>query len=177
MLHMASLLQAQEQRYPESELQDTYKALFQAVLGPEHALTDIDAARQHLARETLALVPKPEPLIEPLSPLFCRVHLRAVLYLGLSLAEVFAAFLASGLTRINRAELVSLLQQWPPCAPDREAAQAYVNELLTRGCPVVSHSARYRQLYQPSYRVLRADTIPSTWLTAHRKLEEAGLGE
>lgn len=177
MLRILDLLEAEQQRYPQSELQDTYKALFQAVLGPEHALTDIDAARQHLAKETLTLTPKPGPLIETLSPLFCRIHLRAALYSGLSLAEVFAAFVASGLTRVNRAELVSLLQQWPPLAPDREAVQSYVNEMLTRGCPVVSHSARYRDLYQPSYRVIRADTIPSAWLTVHRQLEAEGFAE
>ena len=177
MLRVPDLLEAEEQRYPQSEFQDTYKTLFQAVLGPEHALTDIDAARQYLAKEALALVPKPEPLIETLSPLFCRVHLRAALYAGLSLAEVFAAFVASGFTRVNRAELALVLQQWPPLAPDREAVQAYVNEMLARGCPVVSHSARYRQVYQPSYRVIRTDTVPSTWLAAHRKLEQEGCVE
>ncbi|MBT9153854.1 MAG: hypothetical protein DDT39_00516 [Firmicutes bacterium] len=148
------------------------KALFQAVLGPEHALTDIDAARQYLARETLTLVPQPGPLLEPLSPLFCRVHLCAALYAGLSLAEVFAAFVASGFTRVDRAELVSLLQKWPALAPDPQAVQSYVTELLARSCPVVSHSERYRQFYRPSYRVIHNDTVPSAWLTAHRKMAQ-----
>jgi len=158
-LELKALLAAQYANYPYSELQDVYKAIFQACLGPEHLLHDLEAARGHLEREVAQLQPEPGILVEPLSASFVRLHLRAALYRGLSTESMFAAFAASAELPPDRGELERCLHAWPLLSDRPAEAGAYVQDMLARGCPAVHHSALYRRFYRPAYRVLHRKTL------------------
>ena len=56
-------------RYPQWEPADLYKLIYQAAMGPGHALTDEGPARDILLREIAKLGSGPdEPLNESISP-------------------------------------------------------------------------------------------------------------
>lgn len=162
-MELKSFLTSVYDRYPQSELQDVYKAMFQACLGPEHMLRDVEAARRYLEQEASTVTPEPGLLVEPLSDAFCRVHLRPAFYFGLTTNDIFSAFALSAQVRKERAQLETWLVRWQ-ALDNRTEVQTYVNNILAHGCPAVHHSGTYRNLYRPAYRVVHMQYVPPKWL-------------
>src|SRR3954454_8185237 len=80
MKFISQLLSSHLQRYPRMQLEDIYKLLHQAAMGPEHAVQDPALARARLLEEMQQLTSSPaDPLVDPISPdgRLARVHLRA----------------------------------------------------------------------------------------------------
>ena len=72
-------------RYPQMEIQDFYKLQYQAVMGSEHAISSLDAARTWLKRELENLTEGPdEPAVDVISPEgnIVRVNLRPFIQSG-----------------------------------------------------------------------------------------------
>src|SRR5262245_16198317 len=85
MKFISQLLGAHLARYPRMQLEDIYKLLHQAAMGPEHAVEDVAAARARLHTEAQQLGSGPaDPLVDPISPdgRLARVHLRTFLEHG-----------------------------------------------------------------------------------------------
>lgn len=151
-------------RYPQSELQDVYKALFQACLGPEHLLRDVAAARGYLEQELAAIEPEPGPLVEPLSQAFCRINLRPAAYSGLTTEAIFSAFSQSAEIRGSMVQLEQCLAKWPHLAVNRDTVKDFVADILAQGCPALHHSPTYRALYRPAYRVVHMRFVLPEWI-------------
>lgn len=159
-----STLLAHFTRYPAMQLADMYKLIHQAAMGSEHAVRDIESARNWLTRELAEMRKGPvEPLVDPLSAEtgITRVHLRPYIASGGNPAKLLEAFVRTanqhnGSTdRLERywAEAICLAEsgQLPFSAPE---IQRFFEPLKAQNFPAVHHSPEYEHLYHPAYRVI-----------------------
>ncbi|MFB0515836.1 MAG: hypothetical protein ACETWG_04420 [Candidatus Neomarinimicrobiota bacterium] len=159
------LLAGQLARYPQMQVQDLYKFIYQAALGSEHAVYDLPTARRQLARElaTLRYAPITEPLSDTLSPdgRLVRIHLRPYLSRGGNPDALVAAFVRTASE--FRGKTAVLKRYWSyaeAMAKDDELPftpgelKAFFAEMRSQGFPAVHHSEPYRTAYHPAYRVI-----------------------
>ena len=169
MKFVGQLLSAHLARYPAMQLDDIYKLLHQAALGPGHAVDNPAAARKRLDEEIAALGKAPaEPLQDIISPdgRLGRVHLRSYLAAGGSPDALHRAFLE---TANSYPASPDKLARFCGCLGDlaeaggipfaREEVLAYFEKIARDGYPVVHHSTAFRQAYRPAYRVIAVDLL------------------
>jgi hypothetical protein len=170
----AHIVCAQLVRHPFSEIEDLYKLSHQAALGSEHAVTDVRSARDWLMRELVALAGDPvEPLVEPISAdgRTVRLHLRPFRAARGDPEKLLLAFVRTAseykgsVDELRRcwASIVELSAQGEiPFHP--EDLRPFFDRMAAAGFPAIHHSAQYKAAYQPSYRVVAAEFLPSSWL-------------
>lgn len=172
MKFVGQLLGAHAARYPGLGLEDIYKLLHQAALGPAHAVEG-SAARARLASELGALPDGPEePLTDPISPdgRLGRVHLRTLMARGLD-----ADLLADAFTETARSwqPATDKLARFCGCLGDladtggiafaRADVERYMSARAAEGWPAVHHSDAFRQRWRPAYRVVDLTLLPESW--------------
>jgi hypothetical protein len=169
MKFISNLLASHLQRYPQMELEDIYKLLHQAAMGPEHALHDASAVRARLLTEAQALGTGPDdPILDPISPdgRLARVHLRAYLAQGKALDDLANAFIQ---TAAACPPAPDKLAKFCDCLGDlaavggipfeRVPVERFFGELQQRGYPAIRHSDTYRTRYRPAYRVVAVELL------------------
>ena len=172
MKFVSQLLSAHLARYPAMQLDDIYKLLHQAALGPGHALDNPAAARKRLDQEWVALGEAPaEPLQDIISPdgRLGRVHLRSYLAAGGNPDALHRAFVE---TANSYPASPDKLAKFCGCLGDlaaaggipyaREEVFAYFEKIARDGYPPVHHSEAFRSAYRPAYRVVAVDLLLST---------------
>ncbi len=147
-------------------IEDIYKLLHQAYLGPGHAIPSREEAAAYLRDEWAGLgEPRAgEPLLEVLvegAP-FVRLHMRPYRALGGTEDSLLAAFLRSATAPVDS---VSFARAWslarvridsgelPLSIAAYDSADA---ELRPLGYPAIHHSPAYQKRFQPAYRVIAA---------------------
>lgn len=159
----------------ELRIEDTYKWLYQAALGPEHAVVDRDSARRRLDIEFdgLDLRDASEPLWTPLNVAgsLGRLNLRPFKAAGGSIDHLVDAFVQTAARYSGDHELLLdtwkqfgiLLRERGPLGSigcdDWERLDA---ELHERGYPAIHHSPEYRKAAAPAYRVLLSELCPKS---------------
>jgi hypothetical protein len=170
----AHIVRSQLSRHPLAQIEDLYKLAHQAALGSEHAVTDNQSARDWLLRELAALAGDPvEPLLEAISPKgrILRVHLRPFAATRGDPETLLQAFVRTA--NEYRGSLRQLKRYWAsivelstrgeiPFHPDD--LRWFIDRMETAGFPAIHHSAQYRAAYQPTYRVVASEFLPSGWL-------------
>ena len=164
MKFVNQLLAQHFDRYPRMQLDDIYKLLHQAALGPGHAVKDAAVARAWLEKEAAELGPGPvEPEQDVISPdgRLARVHLRTWLAAGRSLDDLNRAFVETANSYPPSPEK---LAKFCGCLGDLAGAGgipfaqqeviAFFENIAQSGYPVVHHSAEFSALYKPAYRVV-----------------------
>jgi hypothetical protein len=172
MKFVSQLLSAHLTRYPAMQLDDIYKLLHQAALGPGHAVDNPAAARKRLDQEWAALGQAPaEPLQDIISPdgRLGRVHLRSYLAAGGNPDALHRAFVE---TANSYPASPDKLAKFCGCLGDlaaaggiafaREEVVAYFDHIARASYPVVHHSRIYTDAYKPAYRVVAIDYLQST---------------
>jgi hypothetical protein len=146
------------------EIQDLYKHLHHAYMGPAHAILSRDAAASALAAEWSELGPA-EPDEEVLEPLtwtgsFVRVHLRPYRDRGGAQEALLEAFLLSAEAPRDSAAFVAAWEEAGVAVAEGRlpfllaAFDSLDSVVRARGWPAVHHSERYLKRYRPAYRVL-----------------------
>jgi hypothetical protein len=146
-------------RYPAMQMQDLYKLIYQAALGCEHAISDLQAARKWLEREIAETEPdSSEPVLDPISDdgQIVRVHLQPFLAAGGRPEALLQAFIRTASE--YRGDVKVLEHHWNIAAglgvyPAAEMS-AFIQSMKKLAYPVVHHSPEYRHLYRPAYRVV-----------------------
>lgn len=169
MKFIGQLLSAHFGRYPAMQLDDVYKLLHQAALGPGHAVENPAAARKRLDEEFAAMGSGPsEPDRDVISPdgQLVRIHLRAWLDGGGDPGVLHQAFVETANTYPASPEK---LAKFCGCLGDlaqaggipftRAQVEDYFGGIAREGYPAVHHSARYREAYRPAYRVVAIDLL------------------
>ena len=169
MKFVNQLLSAHLERYPAMQLDDIYKLLHQAALGPGHAVDNPAAARKRLDEEIAALGDgATEPKQDVISPdgRLGRVHLRAFLDAGGSADALHRAFVETANTYPASPDK---LAKFCDCLGDlaaaggipyaREEVLAYFGRIAQDGYPAIHHSEKFRRAYQPAYRVVAIDLL------------------
>ena len=172
---ISNIVNRQLKRYPQATAQDLYKSLHQATMGTEHALSDIDGARNYL-KEELAKTKADDsmPLLESIgigSPMY-RVHLAPFKARKLPEDSLFSAFaetakLVKPPLSLLEFVLDTVLRSYEdgqlPLLPAGFAD--YVQEQKAAKFPARHHSSLFRQHYAPAYRVISPATGLVPWLT------------
>ena len=171
MKFINQLLSQHIARYPRMQLDDIYKLLHQAALGPGHAVKDVTNARAWLEKEAAELGPGPvEPENDIISPdgRLARVHLRSWVAAGRRLDDLNRVFFETANSYTPSRER---LEKFCGCLGDlasaggipfaQQAVLAYFDRIAQAGYPVVHHSNTYTDSYKPAYRVVAIDYLQS----------------
>ncbi len=167
---MRSILIEHAKRYSQWDINDLYKLIHQAAMGSEHALTDESRVRELLIHELTNLVSgSDEFLIDPISPdgRITRIHLRPFLAHRLEREFLLQAFIRTAAIVHPSPELliefgmIAIELTKDGLLPFSEGQLIeYLAGMHHSGFPAVHHSARYKQLYQPAYRIVARELLP-----------------
>ena len=169
MKFVDQLLSTHLARYPAMQLDDIYKLLHQAALGPGHAVDNPVAARKRLDQEIEALGDgSAEPNQDIISPdgRLGRVHLRSYLAAGGDADALHRAFVETANSYPASADK---LAKFCGCLGDlaaaggipfvQEVVLAYFGKIAQAGYPAIHHSEAFREAYRPAYRVVAVDLL------------------
>lgn len=157
----SAILAAHYQTHAALAPRDVYKLIYQAVFGPEHSIDHLRTAMERLYLEVLHLpdTPVTVPLLEPLSPLLCRVNLQSFVQQGerADAVAVFPPDLARVPTRHPgrpRPPLeVFLATTWAQ-RYDAACLEQFWQRMATANFAPVHHSRQYAEANAPHYRVV-----------------------
>jgi hypothetical protein len=157
------------QRYPEMEVQDVHKLLYQGEFGVKHILNDPGSAKGFLLHE-LEQIPgdKSDKLWEVISPdrAMIRVQLRVFKSNGLILENLWQAMLLTSESVVG--DMARFKANWELFRQGTEhallpfslkAIDDFWHDMEHRGFPFVHHSAKYIAAYHPAYRVIKMDYL------------------
>lgn len=170
-------------RYPEMEITDAVKLLFQSEFGGGHMIANPAKSLEWIQKEWNDSGKDLEQQIcEEIGDGMYRISLSA-LSQGLLPETLNQMFVRTADQTVGKKErfqkkLELLLEccQQGELPLDPEEVKTYLNEYQRQGYPPVSHSMRYREAYHPMYRVVAecyARYYP-VFLAIDRKLSEAG---
>lgn len=148
--------------YPQSTLQDVYKAFYQEHFGPEHMITDTAAVRKYLDHELTVMGDERGALYyEPigLEGNYVRVYLKAVKDNLITAQELLQAFLDSAAARQEPAvewdakwnTIIEVIDAIKPGFGDSERDLLHKASLENQA---VHHSRAYNAAYHPHYRII-----------------------
>lgn len=155
-------------QFPQSTLQDIYKAFYQARFGAEHMIGDTSAVRDYLMYELAAAAADdtigPSLWYEPVGAngACVRVYLRAVNEQRLTAEQLLDAFIRSA--RPTEQPQQAWAEEWKEIERIATALHVPCTEedrlLLMQAAQsnrAVHHSESYRNAYHPHYRIVRRD--------------------
>jgi hypothetical protein len=169
----ATILAAHYQTHEILAPQDVYKLIYQAVFGPEHSVENLRTAAERLYVEVLHLSGQPGavPLIEPLSPLLCRVNLQPFVQQGGDVPGLWR-ILRRTLREYQPGTLVDLERYWKffvatSWAQHYDAAglAQFWQRMATANFAPVHHSPAYAEANAPHYRVVLRALVEETRLS------------
>ena len=155
-------------RYPVLQIQDLYKLLHQASMGSEHAVPDLDTARNWLTRELFEMGKGfSEPLVDPISAdgEIVRVHLRPYISAGYAPDLLLDAFVRTANEYKGDARTLEIYWQAATkmgCYSSVEMDE-FFDPMKTRDFPPVHHSSEYVHIVRPAYRVVALAYCPKIW--------------
>lgn len=166
---MRSVVLAQLRQYPKMETQDIYKLVFQATMGNEHSMGDVQELRTYLDEElATAETAGDGPELEPLVPdsTVVRVNLRAYKRHGKDAGALVDAMVKTASRfRKDPGLLKRYWSEVETLAAEKRIAIA-VNDLQTfftrmelKNFPPVHHSKAYQDAYHPAYRVILRNAL------------------
>jgi len=157
-------------RYPGWILEDLYKLIYQAAKGSEHAVQDVERAREWLKNETDNLVPGiAEPLVDIISPdnQIARIHLRPFLAGRHDSQKLLEAFMQTARGFKGSTDKLILYVQYIAQLAENEEFSFTSNEIVNffrsmeeRDYPAIHHSSTFNAKYSPAYRVISIKYLP-----------------
>lgn len=150
-------------KYPEMEVQDMLKLIYQSEFGGGHMIADKNRSYERICaeyetvRETLV---ERNRVWEPIGEDMCRIYLNAVKE-GMAKETLNNLFVLSANNKKGSIEgLEQRLLLFLQCCKngelpfDGEEAEKAIEKWKEEGYPAKSHSETYRKYYQPAYRVV-----------------------
>jgi hypothetical protein len=157
-----AILAAHYQTHVALAPRDVYKLIYQAVFGPEHSIDNLRTAMERLYLEVLHLpdTPVTGPLLEPLSPLLCRVNLQPFVQQGGSVRALWQCFHQTvreyqpgTLEDLDRFWKFFLATTWAQ-RYDAACLEQFWQQMATANFAPVHHSRQYAEANAPRYRVV-----------------------
>ncbi|MFO7810776.1 MAG: hypothetical protein R6V47_05345 [Candidatus Delongbacteria bacterium] len=152
------------QKYPLMKPNDMYKLVFQAAMGPGHAVKDIKSVIDWMNDEVRNLEQYDDrELIEEIDPesLLVRVNLRPFIKNSGNTDKLCEAFVQTANSFPKKPEkIIKYLNDIPELAEtgkisiSKNELNTFFTEMNSKGFPVHHHSGIYRTNYKPAYRVI-----------------------
>ena len=159
----------QFQTYPQLELQDLMKFLYQSSFGCEHLLSNPDTVKKQIQQELDTKLDTCNS-IEYLDGDYVRLHLNY----GLSVNTLSTLFILSSQQEKNgKEQLEEKLQILIDMISNKELPFSLNNAKPTLlkwkedGYPAIHHSNTFNQLYHPSYHLIHKKYVPFLKLFKH----------
>lgn len=166
------IIERNVERYPKMQPQDVVKLVYQHVFGNGHMVSDRQTSLDFMKKEyeTVKFAHEGEdwskvPFAEDIGNWYTRVNLLAVKdeeqLISLNDAFVASAELSCGSQEyfLSRLYFLRELASYGLFEFDEEDMEAYLEQYEKDGYPMVSHSGRYKEFYDPAYRVVDARYI------------------
>ena len=167
-MDLEQILRRHAGRYPAMQPMDAVKLIYQNEFGGGHLITDEQACLARLRAEYEATPQGTDiPLTEELGNGLVRVMLGALDAHGYIVEELGQDFIRSA--NGHKGTMDSFLHKLETlrrvtrdgCFSFRERElEAYLTGYIQAGCPMVSHSAQFREAYRPAYRVVQQALLP-----------------
>ncbi|MDP8207495.1 MAG: hypothetical protein P9L92_12580 [Candidatus Electryonea clarkiae] len=152
-------------RYPDMEAEDVYKLLYQGCMGPGHLGMNKKKFFDYLEEEADSMDADwggDTVIVEDLAGEYVRVHLRPFLKAGGTIKELAEAWSRSTLTPGNAGQFFTTLDAWAIEDAGAYGLEKFKTEMdsLSRRAhkighpPAIHHSEKYREKYNPHYRVI-----------------------
>lgn len=152
--------------YPNLQIQDIFKFLYQSSFGCEHALPPRDRITAYIEEEHQLKAKNSKSVIEQLDGKYFRVPL-SFIDNGLSAETLGKLFLLSAkqeqsgsMLLRNKLEAVKEIIKENLLPFDFNEFEDKMENWERQGFPAVHHSDIFRQCYNPSYRVISCEFIP-----------------
>ncbi|HOD93301.1 MAG TPA: hypothetical protein PLT91_03835 [Clostridia bacterium] len=157
---MEKIIENHYKLYPESGMQDWFKLLYQSEFGNAHLSDNYKYNLEKLVEEISSCISIKSD-IEDIGGNFMRVHLGWLAKSGLSY-ERFVKIMQLSRLRSKGAidgfwQKVSILENSIiklSIPISMEEFHSFEKKYHEAGCPLLSHSTKYKVLYSPSYRVI-----------------------
>lgn len=161
-MELRMAIERQLATYPESTLQDVYKAFYQEHFGPEHMITDTAAVRDYLNYELTTMGNERGSLYyEPigLDGSYVRVYLKAISDGLITADELLQAFLDSAAARQEpavewSAKWNAIVEVIDGIKPDFGSSEREDLQQASLKNQAVHHSSQYNAAYHPHYRIV-----------------------
>lgn len=140
-------------KYPESSVQDILKLLYQCEFGSNHLINDLDKCYDYLKEECQSL-DNNHYEIEEMGDEYVRFHLFNANEIHIK--TIFQLFLLSSKENTNMQDFMVKLEHLKQLYPD------YIQDIdnyISKGCPMLRHSVRYRNTYNPHYRIIKKEYL------------------
>lgn len=152
------------------EVQDIVKLIYQSVYGPGHMIRDEEGSLLLLREEYLFADPSATlPVSETIGNGLSRLNLSALKFgfPNLSLSTVNRLFVQTANAKTGKSwEMQQRLEAFRLYAAEGKTpfspgeVDRYLIDYAKRGFPMLSHSEKYRHLYNPNYRVIDSRFVP-----------------
>lgn len=156
------VLLAHLKKYPLMEPADCAKLIYQSEFAGGHMIADAGQSLEWIRRELDEAAVCSGEIYEDIGSGVFRLHLGPAKAAGMGAEEINERFAASAAKICGTAERqrqkLALLERL--CAGghtsfSREELEAFLEKYRAAGCPALHHSDRYREAYQPHYRVVK----------------------
>lgn len=163
---LTGIVKDQLELYPEMQITDILKAVYQSVLGCGHFVSDTDVCRKLLYDEISRALPEYRQA-EKLGR-YCRIHLSSLDSLGITADQLLRMFILSA-SKEDRKEYFEALTVLPTLCEEgiipfpANDMKTCISKHRSEGAPPFSHSGHFHSRYSPAYRVIKsniADIIP-----------------
>ncbi len=152
--------------YPELQIQDVFKYLYQSSFGCEHLISSLEGVTDYISKEYDSTKSVSRMSVEQLDGNYSRVHL-SYLNDGLSVDTFGKLFFlsakkeAGGLPNLEtKLEVAKKLVREELLPFSAEKFENAVQEWKDNGYPPIHHSDVFRENYKPAYRLIANEFIP-----------------
>ncbi len=156
----------QQNKYPLMEIQDLLKLIYQQEYAGGHMIIDEQNALKILRRELLTLKEndslEKEEVIEEIGNGLCRLNLKPLKGCGIEAETINQIFVNTSIsvcgTRkglLKRLFYLEGLYEQGKLPYDQKEWRAKIKDYKSNQCPLLRHSERYRETYEPAYRVVK----------------------
>ena len=164
-----SIIQAHISRYPLIQIEDLYKLAHQAAMGSEHAVMDIQSARDWLSHELENMVSiSTDPLFDEISAdgQIMRVHLKPYVERSGDPEILLQAFVSTA--NEYKGSLEKFKRYWMRIEQLAESGEINFQpdklrnfnfKMDSLGFPAIHHSPQYEKAYNPHYRVVAREHV------------------
>lgn len=153
-------------KYPELQLQDLFKFIYQSAFGCEHLVSSLDNVVKNIKSEYEIVKPNNDPVIEVLDGNYCRVPL-SFINKGVSAEKIGELFFLSAKNEpdgfnnlVSILEIVKDLIDDQLLPFDKQNFETALSNWQENNYQPLHHSDIFKKKYSPSYRVVAKEFVP-----------------